>query len=92
MTMQGSVQRESGEEVSLNAYNDYLMPDEKIQSKRYRFVNYCGKKYQLIKTNKRVLLYSPRGKMSKSDDVITVKLAELREIKYTNNGLIFSLR
>ncbi len=73
-------------------FNDYLMPDEKVQSKRSRFVNYCGKKYQMIKTNKRVLLYSKRGVVSKSDDVISVNLAELRGIKYTNNGLIFSLR
>ena len=67
---------------------DYLMPAEEIKFSGSGLVNYGGRQYQLILTNKRILLYARRGMISKSDDVVSVKLTELHDIKYKESGLI----
>lgn len=56
---------------------DYLMPAEEIKLNGAGHVNYAGKLYQLIVTDKRILLDARRGMISKSDDVVSVKLEEL---------------
>jgi hypothetical protein len=67
---------------------DYLMPAEEIKFSGSGQVNYGGKQYQLIVTNKRIMLYARRGMISKSDDVVSVKLEELHDIKYRESGLV----
>lgn len=67
---------------------DYLLPGEEIRFHSSQRIIYGGQIYELIVTNKRILLYSRRGLIFKSDDVITIKLDEVRGIKYKEQGLI----
>jgi hypothetical protein len=71
------------------ALEDYLIPGEEI---RYQSgensVEYGGKPYKLVLTDKRILLHSARGLIVKKDDVVSQKLDELQGIKYRERGLI----
>lgn len=67
---------------------DYLMPTEEIKVSGSGLVNFSGKMYQILVTNKRILLYARRGMISKSDDVVTTKLEELHDIKYRESGMV----
>jgi hypothetical protein len=51
-------------------------------------VRYGAKKYHVILTDRRLLLYAQRGVLFKNDDVITQKLDELQGIKYSEEGII----
>jgi hypothetical protein len=67
---------------------DYLMPGEQTKFQSTGGVNYGGKFYQVILTDRRILLYAKRGMVFKSDDVVTAKLDELQGIKYSEQGII----
>lgn len=68
---------------------DYLMPGEEIKFQSGdNAVKYGDKPYKLVLTNKRILLYSARGRIVKRDDVVTEKLDELQGVKYRERGLI----
>jgi len=66
---------------------DYLMANEQV---RFRSgpVEYGGKRYDLILTNKRLILYAKRGLLLKKDDVISWKIDEIREIRYYEKGIM----
>jgi hypothetical protein len=51
-------------------------------------VRYGVKKYRVILTDRRILLYAQRGVLFKNDDVVTQKLDELQGIKYSEEGII----
>jgi hypothetical protein len=51
-------------------------------------VRYGVKKYHVILTDRRLLLYAQRGVLFKNDDVVTQKLDELQGIKYSEEGII----
>jgi hypothetical protein len=51
-------------------------------------VRYGVKKYHVILTDRRLLLYAQRGVLFKNDDVITQRLDELQGIKYSEEGII----
>lgn len=63
------------------------MANEQIRF-RGRHVYYGGKPYEIILTNKRLLLYAKRGLLFKKDDVISWKIDEIREIRYYEKGLV----
>ena len=67
---------------------DFLTPGEQIKFQSTGGVSYGNKLYQVILTDRRILLYARRGMISKSDDVVTAKLDELQGIKYSEQGLI----
>ncbi|MEM3192215.1 MAG: hypothetical protein QW292_09035 [Candidatus Parvarchaeota archaeon] len=67
---------------------DYLIPGEQIKLQSNTDITYGGKKYRLILTDKRVLLYNQRGLIVRKDDVVTQKLDELQGVKYKEKGLI----
>jgi hypothetical protein len=67
---------------------DYLAPGEQIKFQSTGSVRYGNSIYQVVLTDRRILLYARRGLISKSDDVVTQKLAELQGIKYSEHGLI----
>ena len=46
------------------------------------------KKYHVILTDRRLLLYAQRGVLFKNDDVVTQRLDELQGIKYSEEGII----
>ncbi|MGD0396467.1 MAG: hypothetical protein ABSB26_06115 [Nitrososphaerales archaeon] len=68
--------------------HDYLMPGEQTRFHSTGGVRYGVKKYHVILTDRRLLLYAQRGVLFKNDDVITQKLDELQGIKYREEGII----
>ncbi|AEC51633.1 hypothetical protein PNA2_0717 [Pyrococcus sp. NA2] len=70
------------------ALSDYLLPGEDIRFQSKSFVEYGGNRYQVIVTNKRIILYAQRGWIFKSDDVVTFKLEDIQGIKYKEEGII----
>jgi len=67
---------------------DFLIPGEEIKFQSTQEIQYGDKKYRVIVTNKRIMLYARRGLLFKGDDVVTVKLDELQGIKYKEKGII----
>ena len=68
--------------------SDFLMPGEEIKFLSSRHVKYGTKRYQLVLSDRRILLYARRGMMFKNDDVVTQKLEDLQGVKYTEQGMI----
>lgn len=64
------------------------MPGEQTRFHSTSGVHYGAKKYHVILTDRRLLLYAQRGVLFKNDDVITQKLDELHGIKYSEEGII----
>jgi len=67
---------------------DFLLPGEDIRFQSYQNVKYGDKEYQVIVTNKRLMLYARRGLLFKKDDVVSIQLKELQGIKYREKGII----
>nr|WP_238565057.1 hypothetical protein [Thermococcus litoralis] len=70
------------------ALEDYLMPNEEIRFQSNTYVGYGDKLYQVILTDKRLILYAKRGLLFKSDDVVSWKLEEIQGLKYNEQGII----
>ncbi|WP_297517975.1 PH domain-containing protein [Thermococcus sp.] len=68
--------------------DDYLLPKEEVKFQSKNNVQYGGKNYQVIVTDRRIILYARRGAIFKSDDVVTFKLSDVEGIKYKEEGLI----
>lgn len=68
--------------------SDYLIPGEEIRFQSSSNLSFGGKYYQILITNKRLLLYARRGLIIKGDDVVSFKMEELQGIKYKEEGLI----
>jgi hypothetical protein len=64
------------------------MPGEQTRFHSTGGVRYGVKKYHVILTDRRLLLYAQRGVLLKNDDVISQKLDELQGIKYSEKGII----
>jgi len=76
------------QEVPKVALSDHLLPGEDIRFQSKGLVEYGGSRYQVIVTNKRIILYAQRGLVFKSDDVVTFKLEDVQGIKYREQGII----
>ncbi len=70
------------------ALRDYLNPTEQVSFKSGATVKHGGKDYQVIVTDRRLILYGRRGTVIKNDDVITERLDNVQEIRYREKGLI----
>ncbi len=70
------------------ALRDYLNPTEQVSFKSGATVKHGGKDYQVIVTDRRLILYGRRGIVIKNDDVITERLDNVQEIRYLEKGLI----
>jgi len=67
---------------------DYLMPGEEVKFSSRRNVRYGTKRYQVILSDRRILLYAERGALFKNDDVIVQRLDDLQGVRYTEEGII----
>lgn len=67
---------------------DYLMPGEEVKFSSRRNVRYGTKHYQVILSDRRMLLYAQRGTLFKNDDVVVQRLDDLQGVKYTEEGII----
>ena len=74
--------------VSL-ALKEILLPQENIMFRTKTKLKCTEKKYNIIITNFRVLLYSERGRIFKSPDVISERLESIYGIEYNEDGIIF---
>lgn len=66
---------------------DFLTPGEQIQF-RNPDISYGNSVYELIVTNKRLILYARRGLIFKKDEMISIMMAEIRNIQYKEEGII----
>jgi hypothetical protein len=64
------------------------MPGEQIRFHSTGGVRYGTKRYEVILTDRRLVLYAQRGLLFKNDDVVTQRLDELQGIKYSEQGII----
>lgn len=67
---------------------DFLMPGEEIRFRSGRSVRYGNKSYQVILSDRRILLFAERGVLFKNDDVVSQKLDDLQGVKYSEHGII----
>jgi hypothetical protein len=68
--------------------DDFLMPGEEIKFQSTEGVRYGEKRYRVVLTDRRILLYAQRGVLLKTDDVVTQRIEELKGIKYSEQGII----
>ncbi len=65
---------------------EFLLPKEEVH---LRVPTYYGNQwYELVVTNKRLILYARRGLLFKKDDFISIKMAERENVVYKEEGLI----
>jgi len=67
---------------------DYLTPGEQVKFQSSGAVRYGNTVYHVVLTDRRILLYARRGIIVKSDEVVTQKLDELQEVKYSEQGIL----
>jgi hypothetical protein len=71
------------------ALKEILLPQENIMFRTKTKLKCTEKKYNIIITNLRVLLYSERGRFFKSPDVISERLESIYGIEYNEEGVFF---
>jgi hypothetical protein len=70
--------------------DDFLLPAENIRfSSNDEIVEYSDKKYRVLVTDKRLILYARRGMLVRSDDIVSEKLDSLFGLKYFEKGIFF---
>jgi hypothetical protein len=68
---------------------DYLIPGEEVKFRSGRkTLRYGGKHYEIVITDRRLVLYARRGLVFQNDDVVTEKLVDLQGIKYRETGVV----
>jgi hypothetical protein len=68
---------------------DYLLPLENVKFQSKIIVQYANKKYKVVITDKRLILYAQRGYLIKSDDLVSERLDRLHGVEYSEKGLVF---
>ncbi|MEW6604658.1 MAG: hypothetical protein AB1351_08220 [Thermoproteota archaeon] len=69
--------------------DDFLLPAENIRfSSNNEIVEYGDKKYRVLVTDQRLILYARRGTLVKSDDIVSERLDLLHGLKYLERGTI----
>jgi hypothetical protein len=71
------------------ALQDYLLPLENIKFHSKTSVSYGGKRYNVLITDKRLLLFAQRGYLLRSDDIVSERLDRLQALEYSEKGLLF---
>jgi hypothetical protein len=67
---------------------DFLLPDEKIYYQTPFNVKTGEQEYKLILTDRRLVLYKRTGLIFKSDTFIGVDITHIKEMGYTESGVI----
>ena len=72
--------------------DDFLLPAENSRfSSDDEIVEYGDKKYRVLVTDQRLILYARRGTFVKSDDIVSERLDMLHGLKYLERGMFFRL-
>ena len=69
---------------------DFLLPLENVKFHSKTFVQYADKKYKVLISDKRIILYAQRGHLLKSDDIVSERIDRLQGIEYTEKGFYLS--
>lgn len=72
------------------ALADFLLPSENIEFMSDDEVTFGEKRYRVVVTDRRFLLYSQRGFLFRSDDMVSKRLDSISELQYREKGLLFS--
>ena len=67
---------------------DFLMPAEEVRFRSDNLVTYGKKRYQVVLTNKRFILYANKGILLKRDEVMSWTLNQIQGIKYEEKGIM----
>src|ERR1051326_1250567 len=67
----------------------FLLPQESIRFVGKKTLRYADKKYQVVITDKRFILYAQRGHFLKSDDIVSERLDRLNGLEYSEKGVMF---
>ena len=70
---------------------DFLLPLENVKFYSNSLVRYADKKYRVLITDKRIILFAQRGYLLKSDDIVSERLDRLQGLEYSEKGLIFRI-
>lgn len=70
---------------------DFLLPSENVKFHSNTLVRYADKKYRVLITDKRIILFAQRGYLLKSDDIVSERLDRLNGLEYSEKGLIFRI-
>jgi hypothetical protein len=70
---------------------EILLPQENIMFRTNTQLKCTEKKYNIVITNLRILLYSERGRFFKSPDVISERLESIYGIEYNEKGILFKM-
>lgn len=68
---------------------DFLLPSENIVFSSAEDVEFTERKYKIIITDRRLVLYSRRGLLFKSDDIVSKRLDSINDVKYREGGFLF---
>ena len=68
---------------------DYLLPLENVKFYSKTSVLYGGKRYNILVTDKRLILFAQRGYILKSDDIVSEGLDSIQGLEYSEKGLLF---
>jgi len=70
--------------------DDFLLPAENIRySSNNEIAEYGDKKYRILVTDKRLILYARRGTLVRTDDIVSERLDSLLGLKYFEKGTLF---
>lgn len=68
---------------------DFLLPSENIEFMSDDEVTFVEKKYKVVVTDRRFILYSQRGFLFRSDDMVSKRLNSISELQYREKGFLF---
>lgn len=67
---------------------DYLLPLENVKFSSKTSVRYGGKNYNVLVTDRRLILFAQRGHFLRSDDVVSERLDRIQGVEYSEKGLL----
>ena len=70
---------------------DFLLPLENVKFHSKASVRYGDKKYHVLITDRRIILFAQRGHILKSDDIVSERLDRLHGLEYSEKGLMFKI-
>ncbi|MEM2140778.1 MAG: hypothetical protein QXJ74_03995 [Nitrososphaera sp.] len=70
------------------ALADFILPSENIEFMSDDDVLFGEKRYRVIVTDRRFMLYSRRGLLFRSDDMISKRLDSISELQYKEKGFL----
>jgi hypothetical protein len=70
---------------------DYLLPLENVKFYSKTSILYGGKRYNVLVTDKRLILFAQRGHILRSDDIVSERLDRIQGLEYSEKGLLFRI-